>query len=118
MARSTRPVPACSPLARGWSPSVLAPIASVVVLVTGILFLIAYRNRYIAPGRDAVQFRTLWGREKSIRYDDITSYQGTVGGARPHLTVRAGRERLRVNPSFYDLSVLYAAIEERERAGR
>ena len=93
-------------------------IASVVVLVTGILFLIAYRNRYIAPGRDAVQFRTLWGREKSIRYDDITSYQGTVGGARPHLTVRAGRERLRVNPSFYDLSVLYAAIEERERAGR
>lgn len=93
-------------------------IASVVVLATGILFLIAYRNRYVAPGRDAVRFRTLLGREKSIRYADITSYKGTVGGARPHLTVRAGRETLRVNPSFYDLSALYAAIDARERAER
>ena len=93
-------------------------IASVVVLATGILFLVTYRNRYVAPGRDAVRFRTLLGREKSIRYADITSYNGTVGGARQRLTIRAGRDTLRVSPGFYDLSVLYAAIEERERTSR
>ena len=93
-------------------------IAAVVVLVTGILFLVGYRNRYVAPGPDGVQFRTLLGREKSIRYADITTYKATTRGGRPQLTLRAGRDTLRVNPAFYDLSAVYAALRERERTGR
>lgn len=93
-------------------------IASVVVLVTGILFLVGYRNRYVAPGRDAVRYRTLLGREKTMRYADITSYKGTTGGGKPQLVLRAGRDSLRVNPAFYDLTPIYAALRERERAGR
>lgn len=90
-------------------------IAAVVVLATGILFLVGYRNRYVAPGTDAVRFRTLLGREKVIRYADITSYRGVTGSGKPQLILRAGRDSLRVNPAFYDLSLLYAAL--RERAG-
>lgn len=49
-------------------------IAAVVVLATGILFLVGYRNRYVAPGTDAVRFRTLLGREgDSLRGHHLVS---------------------------------------------
>lgn len=93
-------------------------IASVVVLGTGIGFLVAYRNRWVAPGPQAVHYRTLLGQEHTIRYDDVTSYQLSNRGGRPQLTLRAGRgSTLRVSPALYDLSALFAALTEKERTG-
>ncbi|WP_435748686.1 hypothetical protein [Microbacterium sp. PMB16] len=91
-------------------------IASVVLVVAGLLVLLAYRNWYLAPGADGIAFRTVLGAERSIRYRDIVSHRTRGKGVRRMLVVTAADgTRLRVNPARYGLSGLVAAVEARSR---
>lgn len=86
-------------------------IASVALVVVGLLVLLVYRNWYLAPGADAVAFRTIFGAERVIRYRDIVSHRVSGSGRRRMLVVKAtDGTRLRVNTSASDVSALVAAL--------
>jgi hypothetical protein len=86
-------------------------IASVVLLVIGLLVLLAYRNRYVLPGGDGVTFRTVFGVERRIRYRDIVSQRVRGAGARRMLIVRASDgTTLRVRASAPGAAPLVAAL--------
>ncbi|GAA2938220.1 hypothetical protein GCM10010458_23270 [Microbacterium luteolum] len=85
-------------------------IASAVLLVVGLLVLLAYRNRYVLPGADAVVFRTIFGAERSIRYRDIVSHRTIDRRGRRMLVVRSSDgTTLRVHTSAPGMSRLVAA---------
>ena len=50
-------------------------IASVLIALGGVAFLVMYRNFYVAPRADEVAFRTVFGREAVIAYSDIVDYR-------------------------------------------
>src|SRR5690606_8636048 len=50
-------------------------IASVVVLLTGIAMLVAHRAFWVEADHVRVRFRTVWGRERVIAYDDIVRHR-------------------------------------------
>jgi hypothetical protein len=94
-------------------------IASVAIVVGGILFLGLYRNWYVAPEADVVHFRTALGREDRIVYSDIVDYRMTELNGQPNLSVKAGSgAKLALNPNMYDVSPLLAAIRFKEARGR
>lgn len=87
-------------------------IASVVLVALGLVVLLVYRNWYVLPGADSVDFRTMLGAERVIRYRDIVSHRTSGAGARRMLIVKAADgTRLRVNTSAGDMSALVAAVE-------
>lgn len=89
-------------------------IASVVLLVVGLLVLLAYRNRYVLPGVDAIAFRTVLGAERSIRYRDIVSHRTVDRWGRRMLVVRSSAgTTLRVDTSAPGMSRLVAAVGDR-----
>lgn len=103
------------------SPASLLPmrIAAVGILIAGALFTLLYRNWYVAPGADAVHFRTILGREKTIVYSDIIDYRMLTRGGQPNLRIRSSDgTTLSLNPALFDMSPLLAAIAFRERTGR
>ena len=88
-------------------------IASIVLLVIGLLVLLAYRNRYMLPGADAIVFRTVFGAERRIRYRDIVSHRTIDRWGRRMLVVRSSDgTTLRVNASAPGMSRLVAAVGE------
>jgi len=94
-------------------------IASLVIGLGGVAFLVMYRNFYVEPRVDEVAFRTIWGREAVIAYSDIVDYYVRTSGGQLQLTVRAASgPRLRLNPRIYDLSPLLRANEFRQHNGR
>lgn len=94
-------------------------IASASITLGGLVFLMMYRNWYIAPEADAVHFRTIFGNEKTIAYADIANWRTTTSNGQPRLTVRSNSgDKLVVNPLLYDMTPLFAAIEFKERTGR
>lgn len=95
-------------------------IASVALVIGGVLFLLMYRNWYVAAGPDAVHFRTGLGREHTIAYRDIRDYRYTTApNGRPMLIVRStSGAKLSVIPTQYDVSPLLAAIAFQETNGR
>lgn len=94
-------------------------IASVAILFGGVLFLMMYRNWYVAPERDAVHYRTLMSREDRIVYSDIVDYRMAEANGQPKLRIRASSgAELALNPAMYDMSPLLAAIRFKEARGR
>lgn len=94
-------------------------IASVAILLGGVLFLMLYRNWYVAPERDAVHYRTVLGREERIIYSDIVDYRMTEVNGQPNLRITASNgAKLALNPAMYDMSPLLAAIRFKEARGR
>lgn len=86
-------------------------IASVVLVVAGLLVLWAYRNRYVEPGADAIRFRTIFGAERMIRHRDIASHRVVGRGRRRMLVLTStGGTRLRVDLSAPGLAPLRAAL--------
>ncbi|WP_223623841.1 hypothetical protein [Microbacterium sp. EST19A] len=87
-------------------------IASVVLVAAGLVTLLVYRNWYVAPGVDAVAFRTVFGAERVIRYRDIVSHRTSGKGRRRMLVVKSSTgTTLRVNTSAYDMAPLLAVVE-------
>lgn len=86
-------------------------IASVTLVVAGLLVLLAYRNRYILPGAHAIAFRTVFGAERSIRYDDIMSHRTIDRRGRRVLVVRSSAgTTLRVDTAAPGMQPLLAAV--------
>lgn len=98
-------------LARLGTDPVPLRIGSVVVLLAGLLMLIAYRNRFVQPGRDAVRFRTVLGRESAMAYRDVTAHELTEVRGRPRLILHGSDgTTLRLDPSIYDLKPAFDAL--------
>lgn len=94
-------------------------IASVLILLGGVAFILMYRNFYVTPRADEVAFRTVFGRENVIAYGDIVDYTVKASGLQLVLTVRgAAGPRLRLNMNLYDMSPFLRAVEFRQRTGR
>ncbi|MFD6698603.1 MULTISPECIES: hypothetical protein [unclassified Microbacterium] len=94
-------------------------IASIGILLGGVVFLVMYRNFYVEPRVDEIAFRTVWGREAVIAYADITDFSVQASGGGFRLTVRGSSgPRLRLNPRLFDVSPLLRANEFRQRNGR
>lgn len=86
-------------------------IASVALLVVGLLVLLVYRNRYVLPGAEAIAFRTIFGAERRIRYRDIVSHRMRGEGARRVLVIRSSDgTMLRVRASAPGAAPLVAAV--------
>lgn len=86
-------------------------IASVVLVVAGLLVLLAHRNWYLAPGADAITFRTVFGAERVIRYRDIVSHRLVERRGKRMLVVTSSTgTKLRVNLSAHDVSPLVRAV--------
>lgn len=86
-------------------------IASVALVIAGLLVLLAYRNRFILPGAEAIRFRTIFGAERSIRYSDIVSHRTIERRGRRMLTVRSSDgTTMRVNPAAAGMAPLLAAV--------
>lgn len=94
-------------------------IASVVLVVAGLLVLIAYRNWYLEPARDAIAFRTVFGAERVIRHRDIVSQRSRVRRGRRILVVTSSDgTKLRVDVTAHGLSQLAAAADSAATAHR
>lgn len=85
-------------------------IASVVLVACGLLLLLAYRNWYLAPGADAIAFRTVFGVERVIHYRDIVAHRTTGRDRRTLVVTSSTGTRLRVNLATHDVSPLVRAI--------
>lgn len=94
-------------------------IASFSILAGGTVFLVMYRNWYVAFGEEEVTFRTLWGTTHSFRYADIADYRVTRSQQGPMLSVRTARGvRLSLNIRMYDASPLLAHLQFHQATGR
>ena len=94
-------------------------IASVVLVVAGLLVLLAYRNWYLEPGRDEIAFRTVFGAERVIRHRDIVAQRSTVRRGRRTLVVTSSDgTRLRVDVTAHGLSQFAATAERAAAAHR
>ena len=85
-------------------------IASVLLVAVGLVVLIAYRNWFLAPGAEAIAFRTVFGAERVIRYRDIVSRRVVGRGGRMLVLTSADGTRLRVDPSSPAFAPLRAAL--------
>lgn len=87
-------------------------IAAVVTFVAGACVVIAYRNLYIEAGARELRFRTVFGREKHIAYDDIASHNRSRFLGEPRITVRSrSGVKFSANPARYNLSAMTAALD-------
>lgn len=86
-------------------------VASVVVMVAGAAMLLSYRNRWVEVERDRVRFRTAWGRERVIAYDDVVEHRFVRRGGHEVLKVRSRQGvRLRLDLHLYPAPSLVAAV--------
>ncbi|MGM7698499.1 hypothetical protein [Microbacterium sp. A84] len=94
-------------------------IASVVVALAGAFFLVAYRNWYVEADAVEVRFRTVFGRERAIRYVDIVDSRMRQINGQPRLQVRSSSGvKLSLNPRIYPVEALLAAAGVGQNAGR
>lgn len=94
-------------------------IASLAIFIGGVLFLMLYRNWYVAAGVDDVAFRTFLGTEHVVPYSDLASYRVVERKGQPILTVTSiDGARLSLNIQTFDIAPLLLAIRYREANGR
>ena len=94
-------------------------IASLVIAAGGVFFLVMYNNWYVDARSDEVHFRTIFGRERVIKYVDIVDYRMQEINGQPRFQVRSSSGvKLTVNPRIFPVEPLFAAIRFRDRTGR
>lgn len=94
-------------------------VTAFAILGAGVVFLVMYRNWYVAFEDEQVSFRSLFGVTRSFRYSDIADYAVTRSEQGPVLTVRTTRGvRLRLNIRRYDASPLLAQLRFHHATGR
>ncbi|WP_314651191.1 hypothetical protein [uncultured Microbacterium sp.] len=94
-------------------------ITASAILTAGVVFVVMYRNWYVAFDDEQVTFRTLLGVTRTFRYSDIADYAVTRSDQGPVLTVRTTRGvRLRLNIRRYDAAPLLAHLRFHRATGR
>ncbi|MEZ2371741.1 hypothetical protein [Arthrobacter sp. RCC_34] len=94
-------------------------ISSLAIFIGCVLFLVLYRNWYVAAGTDEVAFRTFLGTEHVVPYGDVASYRVVERKGQPILTVTSiDGARLSLNIRTFDVAPLLLAIRFREANGR
>ncbi|WP_258073563.1 hypothetical protein [Arthrobacter sp. 08Y14] len=97
-----------------------ARIASVGMFVGGLIFVVMYRNFYVAAGKYEVAFRSLLlGREHVLPYSDIADYRLQTAKGHSYLTIKSVHGvKLRLNPSAFNVSPLMKAIDYHRVTGQ
>ncbi|GAA5144604.1 hypothetical protein GCM10025768_00570 [Microbacterium pseudoresistens] len=94
-------------------------IASSVVFVVGLGFVIVYRNWYVAPRAREIAFRTGLGRELVHPYTDVTDFRtGPVKGQPMLMLQFSSGKTLRLNLRTYDMTPTLMAIDTWRRTRR
>lgn len=94
-----------------------SPVGGVItcslIWVCGLLFVGMYRNFYVHPKTLKVDFRTIWGKEKSIAYENIVAVKRfSASNGRTHISIKAADgTKLSLDPGMYDLSLMFAYLE-------
>ncbi|UXM92173.1 hypothetical protein [Paenarthrobacter sp. JL.01a] len=93
-------------------------IASVAIVVAGVVFVLTYRNFYVAPRDFEVAFRSVFGKEHLLCYSDIARYSFQTLKGQPYLTVKwVNGVRLSLNIRAYDMTPLLRAIDFHQVTG-
>lgn len=91
-----------------------ASIGCGAIVLIGSVFLLMYRNFYVAPRDYEVAFRTMLGKERVITYTDIDRYSAMP----PFVYIRSATGvKLDLNTNIYDMTPLLRAIEIRDATG-
>lgn len=93
-------------------------IASLAVVVGGVVFVLMYRNFYVAPRDFEVAFRSVLGKEHILHYSDIAHYSFQTLKGQPYLTVKSvNGVKLSLNIRAYDMTPLLRAIDFHQVTG-
>ncbi|VXC29357.1 conserved membrane hypothetical protein [Arthrobacter sp. 9V] len=102
-----------------YDPSPLgARITAVAIFLGGLVFVLMYRNWYVAPRAHEVAFRTVLGKEHVVPYTDIAHYRVQVMKGQPILTVKSVHgAKLSLNIRTFDVTPLMTAIDFHQVTG-
>jgi hypothetical protein len=96
-----------------------ARIASVAIFLGGLALVVMYRNFYVAPRTYEVAFRSVFGTEHVLSYNDIATYNVAILKGQQFLTVKSIHGvKLSLNASAYDMTPLLRAIDFYEATDR
>jgi hypothetical protein len=103
-----------------YAPSPLgARITAVAVFLGGLVFVLMYRNWYVAPRAHEVAFRTVLGKEHVVPYADIAHYRVQVMKGQPILSVTSVHgAKLSLNIRTFDVTPLMTAIDFHQVTGQ
>ena len=93
-------------------------ISSAAMFLGGGLFLLAYRNAYVAPRQYEVAFRKSLGSEYVLPYSDIVRYRMQKMRGQPFLTVKfSSGVTLSMNVNAFNMAPLLRAIDYHRATG-
>ncbi|MFC8040233.1 hypothetical protein ACFUOZ_12835 [Paenarthrobacter sp. NPDC057355] len=93
-------------------------IASVAIVVGGVVFVLMYRNFYVAAREHEVAFRSVFGKEHLLCYSDIARYSFQTLKGQPYLTVKwVNGVKLSLNIRAFDMTPLLRAIDFHQVTG-
>ena len=93
-------------------PPIAMVISSAATLLGGWLFLLIYRNAYVAPRQYEVAFRKPLGSEYVLPYSDIVRYRMQKMRGQPFLTVKfSNGVTLSMNVNAFNMAPLLRAID-------
>ncbi|MGX1737914.1 hypothetical protein ACWIB8_01910 [Corynebacterium flavescens] len=82
-------------------------VASALMILAGLVFVVIQHNWFVEPGADRVDFRTVFGREKNIEYQDIVRVREYSAQGQPFIQVRDSHgTKLGLSLQLYDMSPL------------
>ncbi|MBT2585023.1 hypothetical protein J7I86_04045 [Arthrobacter sp. ISL-95] len=95
-----------------------ARITAVALVLGGLVFVLMYRNFYVAPRDFEVAFRSVFGKEHLLSYSDIAHYSFQTMKGQPYLTVKSAEGvKLSLNIRAYGMTPLLRAIDFHQVTG-
>lgn len=89
-------------------------ILSLMVEGIGGLLLLMYRNFVLLIDREGIAWRTVFGRAKELRYEDVTEARIIPEIGMSFLRLVAPRATLKVNMTMFDLQPAVTALSGRD----
>ena len=94
-------------------------ISSAAIFLGGLMFLVMYRNSYVAPRQYELAFRKSLGPEHVLPYSDIVDYRMQRMRGQPFLTVKfANGVKFTLNVSAFNVAPMLQAIDFHRATGR
>ena len=88
-------------------------IAGIAMIAGGFFLLFMYRNFYVIPGEQDIDFRGIFGQRNRIVYREIDTFSVSSNQAGPLINIRSiDGTKLSLSPTIYDLSDLLDYVQE------
>lgn len=103
-----------NPSSTSASGAVSLVILSLVVEGIGGLLLLMYRNFFLLIDREGIAWRSVFGRAKELRYEDVTEARIYSNGIMSFLKLAAPSATLKINMTMFDLQPAVTALSGRD----